>query len=355
MLRRLIPFVIFTAIGLIFFNYGYLDDLARGIQGTALPRFVEEMTGAYGGLVLFPFVAWMARRFEWTAKEWARTIAAHAAGLLAYSVCHTTLLAVSRALLFPLLHLGSYDYGLMVYRYPMEASHDIIAYVIMAAFVMVADRMRRVREAELAAARLGTQLAEAKLENLRLQLQPHFLFNALNAISAVMYEDPARADTMLARLSEFLRAVLASSDSPEVTLDEELAIEQMYLDVMRARLESGLQLRVTADAEARQARVPSLLLQPLLENAIRHGLGSESGGIEIAIAAARTDGMLEIDVNDNGAGYAPKGLGNGHGRGLANVRSRLAHLYGEGYHFSILAGERGGTTVALRLPYRTTA
>lgn len=347
-------FLLFTAIGLIFFNYYYLDDLARQIHGTAERRFIEEMTGAYAALVLFPFVAWMARRFScWTGPAWLRTVAAHGGGLVIYSAAHTTLMAISRALIFPAAHLGTYDYGIMLFRYPMEASHDVLAYVVMAGAVIASERVRRARAAELASARLAAELAEAKLENLRLQLQPHFLFNALNAISAVMYENPATADTMLARLSDFLRAVLASSDRPEVSLEEELEIEQMYLDVMRGRLESGLRLNVAADADARAARVPSLLLQPLLENAIRHGMRAGGAGLEISISANRRIDALEIDVNDNGAGYAPNPASNGGGRGLSNVRSRLAHFYGDDYRFSIVPLERGGTTVTLQLPYKT--
>ncbi len=140
---------------------------------------------------------------------------------------------ITRAAIFPIAGMGHYDYGVMTYRYPMEASHDFILYPIMIGFIYFYDRMSRARESEIAAAQLRCELSEAKLENLRLQLHPHFLFNTLNAVSAVMYEDVRKADAMLARLSEFLRVILTTSDVQEITLDEELQIERMYVDVMK--------------------------------------------------------------------------------------------------------------------------
>lgn len=351
-LRRYGLFVLFTAIGLLFFSYHYLDDLARQHYGTAPARFIEEMTGAYAGFVLLPLVVFVTRRFPWTRAAWPAALVAQAAGLTFYSVAHTTLMAVSRAALFPLAGLGTYDYGVMAYRYPMEASHDAITYAVMVVAITFIDRFNRARAAELAAVKLEAELAQTKLENLRLQLHPHFLFNTLNAISAVMYEDVRRADAMLVRLSDFLRVILTSSDSPEILLEEELQIERMYFNVMQARLESKLRLSLDIEAAAENALVPSLLLQPLIENAIQHGMGAVREELEIDIVARRSNGHVEIRVRDNGIGPGANQR-DGAGRGIANVKSRLGHLYGDRFAFAMERNGAGGTDVNLRFPYRS--
>ncbi len=333
-------FALFTAVGLLFFSYHYLDDLARGHSGTLVARFIEEMTGAYTAAVLMPFVVWFARRYPWPVQI---------LGALGYSIAHTTLMAISRAAIFPVAGLGHYDYGIMTYRYPMEASHDLIIYPIVIGFVYFFDRIRKAREAELAAARLERELAQAKLENLRLQLHPHFLFNTLNAVSSVMYEDVRKADAMLARLSEFLRVILTTSDVQEITLDEELEIERMYVDIMKARLENTLQLNVSVDADARLARVPALMLQPIIENAIRHGMGSARSDLEIVIDVARQDSSVHIRVRDDGVGLPSPAPAYGHG--LTNVKSRLAHLYGPGSTLRVVQLSPHGTEVSLQFPF----
>jgi len=335
-------FALFTAIGLAFFSYHYLDDLARGHPGTLLTRFIEEMTGAYTAMVLLPFVVWFARRFPWPLQIF---------GLIAYSLVHTTLMAVSRAILFPLAGLGHYDYGIMTYRYPMEASHDLIIYPVIVGFLYFFDRFRRAREAEISSAKLQRELAEAKLENLRLQLHPHFLFNTLNAVSAVMYEDVRKADAMLARLSEFLRIILTTSDVREITLDEELQIERMYVDIMKARLENKLPLTITVDPDARLAKVPALILQPIVENSIRHGMGTERTELDIEIEVTRNGTNVQVRIRDNGIGFPSPSPAHGHG--LVNVTSRLAHLYGEGSQLRIAQLAPHGTEVCLQFPLRS--
>ncbi len=333
---------LFTAIGLLFFSYHYLDDLSRQHYGTFWPRFIEEMTGAYTAMVLIPFVIWFTRRFPWPMQF---------LGVAVYSLVHTTLMGLSRAAIFPLAGLGHYDYGILFYRYPMEASHDLILYPAMIGLIYFYDRVQRARDTELAAARLQSELAEAKLENLRLQLHPHFLFNTLNAVSAVMYEDVRKADAMLAKLSEFLRVILTSADVREVTLDEELQVERMYVDVMKARLEHALELSVTVDPDLRLARVPILILQPIVENSIRHGMRDERASLEIAIEARRNGRMMELHVRDNGVGLDDSAVRPG-GRGLANVRSRLAHLYGKECDLRIAQLTPEGTDVCIALPYQ---
>lgn len=334
-------FPLFTAIGLLFFSYHYLDDLAGRQYGTFLHRFIEEMTGAYAAMVLFPFVLWFARRFSWPAQI---------VGLLLFSAGHTTLMALSRSALFPLAGLGHYNYGLMLYRYPMEASQDVIVYAVMVALIYFFDRQQAARRVELEASRLQTELAQVKLENLRLQLHPHFLFNTLNAVSSVMYDDVRKADAMLARLSEFLRIILTTAESQEITLDEELQIERLYVEIMKARLENNLQLAITADPDARLARVPPLILQPIIENAIHHGMADARAALAIGITVRSKGPNVEIHVSDNGAGLSDTTPAFGHG--LNNVLSRLTHLHGNAAQLRLAQLEPQGTDACLLLPLR---
>jgi two-component system, LytTR family, sensor kinase len=347
---RLIP--VFTVLGIGAFLYRYLDDLARHHAGTFQRRLLEEATGVYSALVIVPIVVGITRRVPWTRERWPRAALAHAGGAILFTLLHTTLMALSRAVISPLLGMGPYDYGDMAWRYPMEASNDSFIYVVACALVYFVGREERARKAELAAAELRAQLAQATLENLRLQLHPHFLFNALNAISSVMYEDVRRADAMLARLSEFLRTVLAG-DAQQVPLGDELDVERMYVDVMRARLETALRFDVRVDPLAQAAIVPFLVLQPLLENAIRHGMAGEREAIAITVDVAREQETTVISVADDGVGLRAGSERRGHG--IANVESRLRALFGAAGTFAIANAPGGGTLVTLRFPYAASA
>jgi LytS/YehU family sensor histidine kinase len=260
-------------------------------------------------------------------------------------------MALSRAALAPALGLGPYDYGNLLYRYPMEAAGDAVWYALIASTSYLLLRLRAARAAEMHAAELQRQLAEARLENLRLQLNPHFLFNTLNAISSVMYEDVRKADAMLAKLSDFLRTVLAASGVANVPLEEELAVEKQYVEIMTTRLERRLDLRVTVGAGTAEAAVPFMLLQPLLENSIRHGMGDRPS-LALEIEARRADDRTVIEVSDDGCGCEPNPR---RGIGLENVRSRLAHLYGSAASFSLEARAGGGTRAILTFPYSSGA
>ena len=344
-------FGFFTVAGLLNFSHYFLDDLARQSYGTGPRRFIEEMTGSYTAIVMIPIIVWIFNHFQWSAKEWPRTLFANICGALLYTLLHTTLMASTRIAIFFLAGMGRYDYGIMAIRYPMEAAGDVLFYALALGLLYGISRVRAAREAQLAAAELQTKLAEAQLENLRLQLHPHFLFNTLNAISAVMYEDVRKADEMLTKLSDFLRDVLASGSVQYVPLDEELRIERSYVDIMTTRLERSLALNINVERDVQEAQMPFMLLQPIIENCIRHGMGVNRNAIDIDIHVRRDDGSTVVDVLDDGIGLPDSGAPRGHG--LTNVESRLAHMYGDASSFSIVAREGGGTRVTLRFPYST--
>lgn len=340
--------VVFTAIGLLFCGRYYFDDLARGLQGTLGMRLFEEMTGAYCAFALLPLLFWAVAAAPLRSGA-LRVLGYNVSIFVAYSFCHTTLMALSRAMLSPLFGMGPYHYGDMHFRYFMEASGDSVYYAMMVCALYFLDHLRRTRQNEVRAAELQAQLAQATLQNLRLQLHPHFLFNTLNAISSVMYEDVSRADAMLSKLSDFLRRALAHDGVATVPLAEELDAERMYVELMALRFERPLDFRVDVEGSALDTRVPFLLLQPLLENAIKHGT-REARDLAISIAARRNATNVAIEVCDDGRGYV---AGGSHGIGLRNVRDRLHHTFGAGAAFEIAARAEGGTCVRLSIPTGT--
>jgi two-component system, LytTR family, sensor kinase len=211
---------------------------------------------------------------------------------------------------------------------------------------------------------------EARLAALRLQLQPHFLFNALNAVSTLVADGrPAEANRMLARLADFLRATLDRRDTAEVPLSEEIAFTRQYLEIEEVRFGERLRVEVDVDPETRTALVPAMILQPLVENAVRHAIVPRAAGGAIGIVAARENGILRIGVHDDGPGAPQRregpgasGLGQGgredtarHGLGLANTRQRLEELYGSRAELTLGESVRGGLAVSLRLPFRERA
>jgi two-component system LytT family sensor kinase len=265
------------------------------------------------------------------------------------------LMAITRQIISPLVGLGPYDYGIMFYRYPMELSNDLVGFTSIVCLYYYFRKFRLAQAQQLAAAQLKTKLAEAQLENLRLQLQPHFLFNTLNTISSVMYEDVKAADQMVTQLSDLLRLTLRASRTHEIPLGDELQITRLYLDLMQKRYEEKLRVHYAIDATLDDALVPQLILQPLLENSLRHGMKASGEAIDISVEANREDDSLVLKISDTGSGFGSSDPNSvlGRGVGLANIRDRLAQLYGGGHGFSIANRVGGGAEITLRFPYRT--
>jgi two-component system LytT family sensor kinase len=342
----LISAAVISAAGLLKFWYLYLDDLARDRDGTFVQRLLEEGTGLFAAIALIPVIVWASRQFRFGENPWWRIAPLHLGIAILLSIAHTTLMGTSRAILSPLFGMGSYDYGAMRWRYPMEFSNFVVIYAIFVGALNLFDYYRELRNRQIATAELETRLAQAQLQNLQLQLQPHFLFNALNTISSVMYEDIARADAMLAQLSDLLRRTLRRPDAQQVPLEEEIETVRMYLGIMQERFGDDLRVAVTIDPDVAQMLVPQLLLQPLVENSIRHAAGKTP--LEVTIRAARSDGELLLCVADNGPGLQGETITRG--LGLTNTAERLATLYGERHKLSFDDGPAGGLTVSVRIP-----
>ena len=345
-------FAAFTVLGFLLFKYHYLDDVARGYSDTETVRFIEEMTGAYAAMVLLPLVIAVTHRFPLDRGHLWRRLPAHLAGLVVFSALDTSLMWGSREVIFRLTGRGSYNYGIMPVRYEMEFANHVIAYATFVCVITLLDYYQRVHQREREAVELHRALSQAQLNTLRLRLQPHFLFNALNTISATMYEDVGRADTMIEQLGTLLRASLQTTERQEVPLGEEMALLAPYLSIMRARF--GDALCVTCDVEpgVERAVVPSLMLQPLVENAIRHGNATAIGRAVIVVRASRVDDRVVLEVHDDGPGVAPGVDPVGQGVGLATTRDRLRLLYGDAATFVAGNHPGGGFSVRIAVPYR---
>jgi|tagenome__1003787_1003787.scaffolds.fasta_scaffold20719774_1 two-component system LytT family sensor kinase len=216
---------------------------------------------------------------------------------------------------------------------------------VQAAFVY----QRMYREQSVATATLERSLAEARLEALRLQLHPHFLFNTLNAISAFVPGEPERAQRMIARLGELLRRTLNGGSASELSLAEELDVLSPYFEIQRVRFGDRLTIDLDVPGEAAHALIPTLMLQPLVENAVEHGVKRTLGGAVVRLKAERAGDRLRLELSDNGPGLG----GTRDGVGLANTRARLKELYGEAHRLELQSLATGGTTVRLELPFRT--
>jgi two-component system LytT family sensor kinase len=210
--------------------------------------------------------------------------------------------------------------------------------------------LRRIRERELQTERLRTELVRAELQTLRAQLHPHFLFNTLHSISALIRTNPHAADKMLIRLSDLLRTTLQNSGVQKVPLKTELDVLENYLQIEQVRFQDRLRVHFEIDPELLDAEVPFLALQPIAENCIRHGISKRADGGEIRITALRRGEKMEINISDNGPGFTTR---PGHnGLGMANTRARLERLYGEAQSFTATNRPEGGALVRMEIPLR---
>jgi two-component system, LytTR family, sensor kinase len=302
--------------------------------------------------VATPLILWLARRFPIDRQRWVASSLVHLAvsGVISFFLLGIYTLIMSALGLtdvrqslwqaFRAQLVGSFHAEVLTYWMVIGLSHAI-------------DYYRKYRERELRASQLEANLAHARLDALRMQLHPHFLFNTLNSISVLMSEDVTAARRMLTRLSDLLRASLETAATHEVSLREELEFLNNYLQIEQTRFHDRLTVRMDIDPAALTASVPNLILQPLVENAIRHGIAPRAQPGVIDISAARENGMVRLKVRDNGAGLGFEGAaGLTKGIGLANTQARLDQLYGTNHSFEINSPDGGGLEVTILIPFR---
>ncbi len=311
-------------------------------------------------VVFAPAAIRLARRFPVRGSRWLGNLAVLLFGGLVLSSLESCLSTILYKGLFrPLVALpateGVYlnDFWLTNLNY---IHNNLVTFLIILICVWGLDYLRLYRERELAAGRLETELARANLQVLKSQVQPHFLFNTLNMISAVVYRDPAMADRMIARLSDLLRASLERTDAQIVPLREELELLGPYLDIMKARFGDRLAVVTDIAPETLPALIPSFSLQPLVENAIKHGIMPRKEGGTVTITTSRNDGRLFVGVANDGPGLeADTQTLMVNGVGLKNIQSRLRNLYGADCAFGFRNKAEGVVQVAFEIPFRDQA
>ena len=320
------------------------------------PLLRQELKDWYACGLLSIGVLWAASRNPLEPGRARRWVLIHLGlGVLfsmAYALLTAWLVAGERSVLHP-DRILTFSYLLR-----MVGIHYCVMNLIMYWLVVLAHLgwtyFQRYRERERQTAALQQELVEARLEALRMQLNPHFLFNTLHAVSSLVHDEPEAADRIIARLSELLRLSLDQSKPQEVSLHEELTFLEGYLEIERTRFPDRLRIEKQIEPGVLEALVPYLILQPLVENAIRHGIEPREDLGQLAICARRKNGTLELRVADNGAGLPEPGLGQPReGIGLSNTRSRLRHLYGEQFHFELVEADGGGLEARLEIPYHT--
>jgi len=311
-----------------------------------------NLTYWWSWALLVPGVLWMARRYRFERSTWRRALAFHVLGVVVFTAAHVALATSARGVILTQLTERSFDWWMYFReRFFLNLDWEMMTYWALVAFVHALDYHRESQEREIAGAQLQTQLAEAQLEALQRQLHPHFLFNTLNTISALMHRDVNAADEMLVQLSDLLRLTLDRVGTQQVPLTDEVDFLKKYLEIEQTRFGDRLIVNIDIDPEVLDAPVPNLVLQPLVENSLRHGIGPRVGVGKVDVTASHADGLLTLAVRDNGVGLSPDKLNALHsGVGLSNTRSRLENLYGDRHRFEFQTPPGGGLLVTIVIP-----
>ena len=346
---------VWTIITLFYTSQVYVMNTASG-----QPRrygsgreFLGQASAGYLWALATPLVLWLARRYCIQRHNWLRRGTFH---FLFSIVLSGTLLAIHYlALMVIFERTGSITpfrvFGFVYYN----LEKFLLVYWTILLMSHAFSYYNSFRKGELKASQLHTQLVQSQLEALKMQVHPHFLFNTLHSISALLSKDTEAARKMITRLGDFLRLTLENSGTMEVTLQQELEFLNGYLEIERIRFQDRLTTNIRVDPEVLDVRVPNLILQPIVENAMRHAIGNSKAG-RVEVTAAPHNGVVRIEVKDNGPGIDAEKLlesRRGKGLGLANTQARLAGLYGTAARFEMLNNPTGGLVVALEIPRQT--
>lgn len=354
-------FLLWTVLGLFYFSQGVTQRLVSHDATPWWRYLVAWLLGVYIWALLTPAILWLGRKFPLERHKWWLPVTIHLLLSAGFSVFELTLEAVlySRLHLFP---SAMADFRLALTQLLVRGFHgDILDYWIVLGvqwgvlyYNGYQERSQEALKFELRTSELQSQLMSARLSALKMQLQPHFLFNTLNAITVLVRQHRSQdAEQMLGHLGDLLRGVLEDVDAQEVSLRRELEYLQLYLAIEQVRFADRLRVELAVDPEAPDALVPQLILQPIVENAVRHGIGRSSSAGRILLSASRSDDMLEIRVQDDGPGLLRSASSEHRGIGLANTRARLQQLYGEDARLEMENSDGGGAIVTLRFPFRS--
>ncbi|HTG44967.1 MAG TPA: histidine kinase [Verrucomicrobiae bacterium] len=341
-----------TLIGLSFAIHFFLNSSKAGRSVSWSEAVTFSLADWYVFAVLSIPVATLARRFAFERRSWGRVAVVH----IIYSVLFSFAFMALRAAVGHFQSLLSPGTGMNFGRaLPLlmkTFQYNIWVYWVILSVCHAFDYYEKFHERELRASELEKRLAQARLQALQSQMNPHFLFNTLHTISALMHKDVEAADRMVMKLSDLLRRALDNTTTHEVALSDELDFLQRYLEIEKTRFRERLNVEMDIAPETVRARVPNLVLQPLVENAIRHGIERHARPGRIILRAHRRESRLELEVQDNGDGI-PAGGPKREGIGLSNTRSRLQQLYGKDQKFELQNVPTGGLLARVVIPFQT--
>ena len=349
----------------------YLTDLFQESPRPVILILTRGFLPIYLCGFLAPPVIVLSRKFPLDKENWKSRIWLHLIAAFVFSITHYFLLDIifrnvmQQLMFFPrgfaipprLPFSESPVFGLnlqLIFFFLRNINLAFFIYWVIAVASHAFGYYKKFQERELQTSKLEAQLAREQLQLLRNQLQPHFLFNTLHTLSALIYEDVQAADKMIRQLGELLRKTLDHSDEQEITLNQEIEQLGYYLEIMKTRFQSRLFVEMKIPNETKNAMIPNLILQPLVENAIKHGLEASTEIGKIKITVEKKDEMLIIEIEDNGPGLKakdnemqPKGLG------LMNTKKRLSQLYKKDHKFELINIDSGGLNVRLEIPFHT--
>jgi two-component system, LytTR family, sensor kinase len=351
-----IAFGLATLIALTFVALSSATALSDGRPLNLPNLFLIHFTRIYTWAILSPLIFLFVRRYPIDVRRFRwRSLLIHIPALIVFCSIHQAIYAVITWMIDPTIAtrfnsiFAYYQTNFFGWLYLGFLMYSLII-IAMHAFLFYRDFLAE-REKKLA---LDAQLAQAHLSALKMQLQPHFLFNTLHSISSLTLEDPPKANTMIARLGDFLRLTLEHSEQQKVSLKEELEFLKCYLEIEQVRFSDRLTVDFEIEPAAMTSQVPHLILQPIVENAVQHGIAPKASQGFIKISAKRLAGKLKIEIRDDGPGFTENGNSESQkGVGLANVRARLKQTFGENQRFEMKNVSEGGTAVILEIPFET--
>lgn len=313
-----------------------------------------QLFSGYVWFLISPIILWLGNRFTFDAGRWKTSVPIHVAASIVIAIAQLTIDAVVLPKLgymasaqsapffeiFKKMLFVNVHFGVAIYWGVLGVQQAIKYY-------------RKYRERELRTSQLEARLATSRLQVLKMQLHPHFLFNTLNAISELIYRDPESAERMISDLSDLLRMSFENLEVQEIPLKQELEFLEKYLEIELTRFHDRLKVDMDISPDTLDASVPNMILQPLVENAIKHGIAPRATGGKINIEAHRQNGHLSLSVSDNGLGVPFGDVDHlSEGVGLSNTRRRLKHLYGDSHSFGLKNLEGSGLVVDLVIPFR---